>query len=63
MAQRHSTLALVLSSLVARAWTSLVDSLRTQIAGDTRTYRPEKHYMRGPGPQWRAKHPLGRDSA
>lgn len=20
------------------------------------TYRPEKHYMRGPGPKWRAKH-------
>ena len=19
-------------------------------------YRPELHYMRGPGPQWRAKH-------
>lgn len=21
-------------------------------------YRPELHYMRGPGPAWRAKHPL-----
>jgi hypothetical protein len=20
------------------------------------TYRPEQHYMRGPGPAWRAKH-------
>jgi hypothetical protein len=20
------------------------------------TYRPERHYMRGPGPAWRAKH-------
>ena len=20
-------------------------------------YRPEKHYMRGPGPKWREKHP------
>lgn len=20
------------------------------------TYRPEAHYMRGPGPKWRAKH-------
>ncbi len=19
-------------------------------------YRPERHYMRGPGPRWRAKH-------
>ena len=22
------------------------------------TYRPERHYMRGPGPKWRAKHGL-----
>lgn len=21
-----------------------------------RKYRPEQHYMRGPGPKWRAKH-------
>jgi hypothetical protein len=20
------------------------------------SYRPERHYMRGPGPRWRAKH-------
>jgi hypothetical protein len=24
-----------------------------------RTYRPEAHYMRGPGPAWRAKHGKG----
>ena len=23
------------------------------------TYRPERHYMRGRGPAWRAKHPDG----
>ena len=22
----------------------------------TGRYRPERHYMRGPGPMWRAKH-------
>ncbi|MBR0754488.1 hypothetical protein JQ604_20075 [Bradyrhizobium jicamae] len=22
-------------------------------------YRPERHYMRGPGPKWRAKHAIG----
>ena len=21
-------------------------------------YRPERHYMRGPGPKWRAKHAI-----
>jgi hypothetical protein len=24
------------------------------------SYRPELHYMRGPGPKWRAKHDLSR---
>ena len=23
------------------------------------SYRPELHYMRGPGPKWREKHTLG----
>jgi hypothetical protein len=23
----------------------------------TDTYRPERHYMRGPGPKWHEKHP------
>ena len=26
----------------------------------TGLYRPERHYMRGPGPAWRAKHPKPR---
>ena len=25
----------------------------------TDSYRPERHYMRGPGPKWRAKHRAG----
>jgi hypothetical protein len=25
-------------------------------------YRPERHYMRGPGPKWRAKHAHGAGS-
>ena len=24
--------------------------------GSVRRYRPEDHYMRGPGPKWREKH-------
>lgn len=35
---------------VASTWQALM-----KIAGDP--YRPEHHYMRGPGPKWRAKHP------
>jgi hypothetical protein len=56
MDQRLSTLASVLASAVAGAWTSLVNSLRTEITFNVRTYRPEKYYMRGPGPKWREKH-------
>lgn len=25
----------------------------------TDSYRPELHYMRGPGPKWRERHPNG----
>ena len=26
-------------------------------------YRPERHYMRGPGPKWREKHPPAAEPA
>ncbi len=40
----------------------VVDLLREMTRDAIRPYRPELHYMRGPGPAWRAKHglpPLG----
>jgi hypothetical protein len=45
--------------------TGLVPHLYAMVAETWRTvkndlfdpYRPELHYMRGPGPKWRAKHP------
>jgi hypothetical protein len=43
-----------LNAIVTR-WHRLV-----RIAGNP--YRPELHYMRGPGPKWRAKH-LGRSES
>jgi len=55
MDQQPSTLASVLAIAAVRAQVSLVNFLRTQIAVDARTYRPEKYYMRGPGPKWREK--------
>jgi hypothetical protein len=61
MDQQLSALASVLAS-AAGAWMSLVKSLRTLTAVDVRTYRPEKYYMRGPGPKWREKHARGRVS-
>lgn len=35
--------------VIAARWNKLLDSLRAP-------YRPELHYMRGPGPRWRARH-------
>ena len=43
----------------AKPLTELRTFLRQFIAKAFSTYRPELHYMRGPGPAWRAKH-LGR---
>ena len=40
-------------SFVANKWQKLV-----QIAGNP--YRPELHYMRGPGPKWHAKYQASR---
>jgi hypothetical protein len=37
-----------LNTIVAR-WLELLGSV-------CNPYRPELHYMRGPGPKWRAKH-------
>ena len=33
--------------------------LRRAVARMCDPYRPELHYMRGPGPKWREKHGLG----
>ena len=34
---------------IATRWQKLIDLARN-------AYRPELHYMRGPGPKWHAKH-------
>jgi hypothetical protein len=55
-------LACVLSRGLARAIgpgprlrSDLHDLVRS-LSGLFDPYRPERHYMRGPGPKWRAKH-------
>ncbi len=45
-----------LSSALARTWRSFC---RDAFGA----YRPELHYMRGPGPKWRAKHGTQRGAA
>lgn len=38
---------------IGGTFVALVRSLSKDLFG---TYRPERHYMRGPGPAWHAKH-------
>jgi hypothetical protein len=35
---------------------AVADLWRTVTSDLFNAYRPEQHYMRGPGPKWRAKH-------
>jgi hypothetical protein len=51
-----SRLAARLGPLSRRAITALLSFLFPSHYGPDRKYWPEEHYMRGPGPKWRAKH-------
>jgi hypothetical protein len=48
--------AAMLVSRLRGAVVSLWKSLGQNFAGPVGKYRPEQHYMRGPGPKWREKH-------
>ena len=48
--------AAMLVSRLRGAVVSLLKSLGQIFAGPPGKYRPENHYMRGPGPKWREKH-------
>jgi hypothetical protein len=41
-----------------QAFANLLANLLAKLLTDP--YRPELHYMRGPGPKWHAKHSLAR---
>jgi hypothetical protein len=43
--------------------TFLSSTLSSTLDGPVGRYRPEDHYMRGPGPKWREKHFLDHASA
>ena len=47
MAKKNKTPSI--GKAVADLWRSVAAELFTD-------YRPERHYMRGPGPKWHAKH-------
>jgi hypothetical protein len=53
---------IALSSFVRRTAESVwycTGAIRNLIEDVCDSYRPELHYMRGPGPKWRAKHRSG----
>ncbi len=41
---------------LTRPFARITDYLRRLSNALTDDYRPEQHYMRGPGPAWRKKH-------
>jgi hypothetical protein len=55
MSNQLSNAALVLASGTAKVWALLKHACRSAMMRPGR-YHPEAHYMRGPGPKWRAKH-------
>jgi hypothetical protein len=52
-------IAFKLFSASSPFFTEVADALRGLKLDGSRPYRPERHYMRGPGPKWREKHGLG----
>lgn len=51
---QHSLLPLLRRlNVIMTRWHRLIESVLAP-------YRPELHYMRGPGPKWRARHHGGR---
>jgi len=52
-----------LNSTRARLRTAALNLLTVFWGGAVKQYRPEAHYMRGPGPKWREKHGRNREAA
>jgi hypothetical protein len=51
----------IIASLVDRLNAVRVELSRALRSVIVRPYRPERHYMRGPGPKWHEKHPASRE--
>ena len=63
MNQLLSNVASRLTAGALKAWTVGTNICRTMLVDQTKSYQPELHYMRGPGPKWREKHASRHDSA
>jgi hypothetical protein len=53
---RLASITSVLVSVLRGTFDALLTILGPPWDWPYRKYRPEDHYMRGPGPKWRAKH-------
>ena len=62
MDRRFSNATSSLASASLRLRTELVNYWRTVLADQGSPYRPELHYMRGPGPKWRQAQARLRDT-
>ncbi len=51
------------NAMRARIRTAALNLLTVLWGGSVRQYRPEAHYMRGPGPKWREKHGRNKEGA
>ena len=45
-----------MSQRLTKFWVAAISAWRPLLPKHPPRYRPEAHYMRGPGPKWRAKH-------
>jgi hypothetical protein len=53
--QAHDGARALHASVSLRPLIDLASVWRILVANHMHSYRPEKHYMRGPGPKWREK--------
>jgi hypothetical protein len=44
------------STSLRHRWNSVLAGFHHLVDVASNRYRPERHYMRGPGPKWHAKH-------
>jgi len=60
MSRHIFKLAMRAASVAAETWTAITKSLPREFVAPPKSYRPERYYMRGPGPACREKSVLSR---
>ena len=49
-------MAAIFQGRVMGFWQTMTDMVRGLVRDMSDDYRPERHYMGGPGPRWHARH-------